>query len=269
MKKIFTLISLAVSSLMFGQSFSLYKTNNSQTAITGTITNGYYLSEATSANAQAKGTFKIVNNSAATTSLNIIRTIVYQNPMLILDGSSNTPNTYFCFGNTCFPSNVSTATSFDYTILGPSGSTSAPFDNSKDNNQPFLPYLEEGAVVGKYFVRYKIFNVNNPNDTLSFTYLYNDFAGVNEAASALETVSDVYPSPSANVAHINVTLTHESPVKIQVYNSLGVLVQNGNEQKLSGKNKLTIDCTNLSAGLYFVSVASGESKITKRLIVNK
>jgi hypothetical protein len=269
MKKIFTLISITVSSFVFGQSFSLYKTNNSQTTITGTITNGYNLSDATSANGQTKGTFRLVNNSTTTTSLNIVRTIVFQNPMLVLDGSTTTPNTYFCFGNTCFPSNVSTANSFDYTILGPSGSTSAPFDNSTANAQPFMPYLEEGATMGKYFVRYKIFNVNNPNDTLSFTYKYNEFLSVNENATVIETISDIHPNPASNVANLTVLLNKESAVKIQVHNSLGGLVYNSAEQKLNGKNKLNIDCNTYSAGLYFVTVTAGETKITKKLIVNK
>lgn len=271
MKKIFTLIALASSVTLFGQSFSVYKTNNSQTTITATITNGYSLADVTSSSAQSKGTFKIVNNSASTTSLNIIRTIVYQAPTLILDGSTNTPYTYFCFGNTCFPSNVSTAGSSDYTILGAAGSTVAPFDNSKDNAQPFIVYFEEAPTTGNYYVRYKIFNVSNPNDSISFNYKYNEFPGIgiNENVNTIESVSDVFPNPSNNAVNFSLQLKKESDVKVEVFNSLGSLVYTTTESRSVGKNKLSFDCSKYNSGLYFVTISAGESKITKRLVISK
>ncbi|HWY12918.1 MAG TPA: T9SS type A sorting domain-containing protein [Bacteroidia bacterium] len=50
---------------------------------------------------------------------------------------------------------------------------------------------------------------------------------------------------------------------------IGSLVYDENEQQLSGKNKLNIDCTNFNSGLYFITVTAGNSKVTKRLVVNK
>ena len=269
MKKIFTLFTVALSSAALAQSFSIYKTNNSQSTITGTITNGYELIEVTTPSNQAKGTFKIVNNTANTLSLSIQRTVEFQNPALVLDGSTTTPNTYFCFGNTCFPSNVSTVSSSDYTILGPAGATSSPFDNSTDNSQPFIIYLEEGAVTGKYFIRYRVFNVNNPSDELTFRYIYNDFAGINEASKSVQDISNVFPNPSGNIAHISFNLTEETPVKIQVHNSLGAMVYNSIENRTSGRNKVNIDCSHYNSGLYFVTITAGDTKITKKLVVNK
>lgn len=269
MKKIFTLLSIAFGSFMFGQSFAVYKTNNAQTSITNTITNGYNLEDLTSAGLQTKATFKIVNKTAATLTLNIVRSVEFENPTMFLDGSTNTPSTYFCFGNTCFPSNVNSVSAFDYTILGPAGATSAPFDNSKDNGQPFIVYFDEGAAVGKYFIRYTISNVNNLSDQVSFLYIYNDFAGISENTKTLEEVGNVYPNPATNQAHVSFNLNEAASVKTQVYNSLGALVYNGAEQMLAGKNKLNIDCSNYNSGLYFVTITAGGTKITKRLVVDK
>jgi hypothetical protein len=274
MKKIFTLLLSGTTALVFAQNIAVYGLGNG-CARTSTITNGGIISVATTASQSTSSVsisvkkFDAQNLSASTVTLNVTRYVIYQSPSLKLDGLGNLPDTYFCFGN-CFPSNVSTAPISDWQVLGPVGSATAPFDNMCANSGIFTVDLEEGLTIGKYFVRYKIFNVNNPNDSLSFTVKYNEFLSVNENAAVIESVGDVYPNPSNNHAYINLNLNSESPVKVQVYNSLGALVYNGTEQKLAaGKNKVAIDCGNFTSGLYFMSLTAGNSKVTKRLIVEK
>lgn len=274
MKKIFTLIAFCAASFAIAQSFSAYKMNNTQTATLATLSNGYILNESTTASPTISPVVtatkvKIVNDAATTVTLGVERTIVYNNPPLKVDGGTSTPDTYFCFGFSCFASNVSVAPSSDYTILGPNGSSTQP-DNSVDAGQPFLIDLVESSVMGKYFVKYKIYNVNDANDTVAFTVKYNEFLSVSENNNIIANVSDIFPNPSSSNAHLSLTLTQESPVKVQVYNSLGALVYTGNELKYpQGKNKISIDCSNLNSGIYLVSLNAGESKITKRLIINK
>ena len=112
--------------------------------------------------------------------------------------------------------------------------------------------------------------MNNANDTLTFTVKYNEFLSVAENNSIIESASDVFPNPSNSTAYIALNMNQENQVKVQVYNTLGALVINNQEQKLSqGKNKIAIDCANLTSGLYFVSVTAGSSKVTKRLVINK
>ena len=268
MKKLFTLLSISLTTLALGQSFSAFKTVGSSTVTA--LTNGYVLNEATTATTNTNSPavtatkVRIQNNSSVNTvTLNVIRTVVYQSPALKLDGGGSFPDSYFCFGYSCFGSNVNTATSTDYTVLGPNQTSDAA-------GQPFLLDLVEGTSLGKYFIRYKLFNVNDANDTLSFTVRYNEFLSVNENNSILDNVSEIYPNPSSNSAFLNFTLKQENTVKVQVYNSLGALVYNGTEQKLmAGKNKIAVDCSNLNSGIYFVSLSANGSKATKRLVINK
>jgi hypothetical protein len=427
MKKIFTLFLVSLTFGISAQSFSAYQTNNAQTINTATLTNGSYIVDNTSVTTNTASptlsTFKVklVNNSASTLTLSVIRRVIYQSPALQLDGLGNIPDTYFCFGFQCFPSNVSSPGPADYCVLGPSGSTSSPYDNSKDNGTPFVIDLAEGLTKGKYYVNYTVFDINNLNDsicftvkynpfpsleawtvdaagtstivtlqngtavthttspsattevkvkfknidptstytysvirkdvvlnsvtstttdakahfcfgdlgscydentfepssdfttlgpggetspakqhlfteldeataigysevyyklfnmatgkmgadTLSFTFKYNSLTGINENKGIIENISNVYPSPSTGYAAITVVLTDEVPVKVQVFNSLGALVYSGAEQQLNGKNKLSIDCSTLNSGLYFITVNAGNAKITKRLVVNK
>ncbi len=274
MKKTFTLLLFAFTSVVFAQSFTAYETNNAQTILYTNLTNGSTLPvistvSTPTANVTTGFKVKLFNTSASTLTLSVKRRIVANNPPLLLNGSGGIPDTYFCFGFQCFPSSVSSPGPADYCILGAAGSTVAPFDNSKDNGTPFVIDLDEGLTQGYYIISYTLLNINNPNDSLLFYVKYNAILNVEENASVLESVSNVYPNPSTNFANVTVNLAHEAPVKIQVYNSIGALVYSGNEQKLAGKNKISVDCSALNSGLYFITVTAGDTKITKRLIVNK
>lgn len=275
MKKIFTFLFLALTSCLLAQNYSVYQVNNSQMINTATLTNGYIMAQGTAASTSTASpsisTFKVklVNNTASTLTLSVIRRVIYNNPALKLDGAGNLPDSYFCYGFQCFPSNVGSPGSGDYCVLGASGSTVSPYDNSRDNGTPFVIDLAEGLVQGKYFINYTVYNVNNINDSVCFTVKYNEFLSVQENTDVIEAIGNLYPNPSTNNAQLSIVLKQESPVKIQVFNNLGSLVYNGNEQKLSGKNKLSVDCTNFTSGLYFVTVTAGDSKITKRLVINK
>lgn len=271
MKKIFTLLLLvSVTTLMKSQSFVVNKVNNSGLTILGNVANNAVLTVSTSSSSQVKERYRITNTSASTYSYNIVRTILVQNPPLVVSGASVNPQTFFCFGSTCFPNNITTCpTVFDYTILGPGEHTDsvAQIIGAK---QPFYIYLDEDVTIGNYVVRYKVFNVSNPNDSLSFTIKYNDYLSVNENESVLKNVSEIFPNPTNNSAQITVGLRQETIVKVQIYNSLGSLVYNGNEQKLlAGKQKINVDCTNFNNGIYFVTLNAGGEKITKRMVINK
>jgi hypothetical protein len=271
MKKIFTFLFAASVTTLFSQSFSAYRMNNALTSTVQTLTNGGIRNESTGAGSTLSFHIKLVNNSASTLTLGVVRKVLYNNPPLQLDNLGNTPDTYFCFGQNCYGSNVDNASDSCFLLASGNSSTVAPYaDNSEGAGTPFTIYMKEGPTEGKYFVRYKVFNVVNANDTLSFEVRYNEFLGIKTNADPVENVSEVYPSPSANTANFNVTLNHESAAKVQVFNSLGALVYNGQEQKLaSGKNKISIDCSNYSSGVYFVTLTAGDSKTTRRLVIDK
>ncbi|HRD37939.1 MAG TPA: T9SS type A sorting domain-containing protein [Bacteroidia bacterium] len=266
MKKIYTLILTTFSAIAFGQSLSAFQKG---TTIIGPVLNGDEIHQTTSittnTNSPTVTVLKIgfTNTSVTTVTVGVERTVIYQNPPLKLDGGGSFPDTYFCFGWTCFTSNVNAAPSSDYTILAPS-------DTSDNVGQSFFIDLVEGTTQGLYTVRYKLYNVNNANDTLSFTVRYNSFLNVSENKSVIESASDVFPNPANTNAFVNVTLKNEGAVKVQIYNSLGALVYSGNEQKFApGKHKVNFDCGSLNSGIYFVTLNAGESKITKRMVINK
>lgn len=268
MKKIFTLFSLISFGFINAQSpsieaWTLDLSGNDSLKLTNGLVVAYQTS-ASSATLTSTRTVKVKIKNISSTSTNtysVERKDVFLNPAGPLGAKA-----YFCFGDlgTCYPAFVKEADEFN--VIGPGGAT-VP-------GKHMITDLDEAYTIGYSEVQYKLFNVATGKtgagaDTLSWTFKYNQLLSVNENAGVLESVSNIYPNPSSNNANITVVLTDEVPVKIQVFNSLGSLVYNGAEQQLSGKNKLAVDCTNFNNGLYFITVTAGNSKVTKRLVVNK
>jgi len=241
MKKIFTVLCLAVTAGTFAQTFGCYRTNLSN-VVTQTITNGGSFNQVTIAgttahpSAAVEDKVLLKNLTSATHTYNVTRSIVLQTPSLILDNSSNTPNTYFCFGNNCFGSALNTPDAANYTPLNAQGQTSNGFyDNNTANGQPFVIYFNEGTTQGQYIVRYRVYNVSDPNDTLSFTVNYNvQSVGIKtQSAAASDLVSEIYPNPAGSSSKIYFTLNKDENLKFQIYNSLGGLVYSASQQKFA------------------------------------
>lgn len=279
MKKIFTLLSLGASLAFVAQTqtFSVYKTAPNG-AVIQTIANGDSYTEGTVANGAAHETRILLKNNATTTqTFNVVRKVLSQTPALILDNSANTPNTYFCFGNTCFGSATNEPDPTNHTILAATGQTFTNngltiADNSAASSEPFVIYFVEGSTQGNYTVQYRIFNLDpaKPNDTLSFKVLYNQtYTGIKTQSKASDLVSDIYPNPAGSSSKLFIDLAKDDELKFQIYNNLGSLIYSGNKQKYTaGKNALPVDLE-LNNGLYFVTISSNSATTTKRLIINK
>jgi hypothetical protein len=199
---------------------------------------------------------KFKNRSFTNRTYSVIRTDKALNP-----GAK----AHFCFGDlgSCYDELVFEPSS-DFCTLSPEQET--------NGSNHLITELDEAGTVGYSAIQYKLFNMATGKtgaDTLSFTLKYNQWLGVNETKGNIAYNSDIYPNPSGNNASVSIFMAHEGPVKLQVHNSLGSIIHSDSADLLSGNNKLNIDCSNYSPGLYFVTLTSGDSKITKRLVVNK
>jgi hypothetical protein len=270
MKKTLTLLFAGISFFGFAQSFSLYKTNAGG-AVTATLTNGYVISETSTVSAQTTTKIKIKNNAASTQTFNVIRSIVSMNPVLDLSNTPVNPTTYFCFGFSCFTSDVSTAGPGDYTILAASGQTSTSFptsDNSADNGQPFSIYLEEGGSTGAYAVKYRVFTVGNTNDTTSFVVSYNNAVGIADHQVA-DFSFDIYPNPGKGESTIYVNSLGSSEVKVSVSAISGQLLSTENVLLNPGFNAIPLGQKDLASGIYLISVQNEKGMLTKKLVLTK
>ncbi len=93
--------------------------------------------------------------------------------------------------------------------------------------------------------------------------------GVTEVAnSETSTEVNIYPNPASEAATISVGLKDVKDFEISLYNSIGQQVIT--TMKINGKpgvNDVFVDLSKLNSGLYFYSVKTDNSVVTKKLII--
>jgi hypothetical protein len=247
------------------QSLNVWALDATQSATTTAVGNNDTVYYTVGSNTTQTVFFQFQNISAATHTYSVRRTDIILHP-----GAS----AFFCFGDqgSCYNASTTIVTS-DFATLGPGQATTQNSGPPFHADTHLSTDLQEGSTAGYSVIKYKLFDLTtgeNGPDTLTFKIMYNaTLSGIKENSAAITKLSDIYPNPSTDQANFTVALPNESDVKIQVYNTLGILVHNRSEQKLSGQNKLSVDCSGFNSGLYFITVTAGNSKVTKRLVVNK
>jgi hypothetical protein len=79
-----------------------------------------------------------------------------------------------------------------------------------------------------------------------------------------------YPNPASNNATIDVVLNETSKLDIAILNTVGQTIYSTSVNGNAGNNKIDVNLSNLSSGLYFYQVKVGNSKaVTKKFAVEK
>jgi hypothetical protein len=210
---------------------------------------------ATSANANTKTVFDIMNNSVSTKTYNVTRYDITINSV-----GGQDADTYFCFGGNCYFNGVTTSPV--PLVLRPGKSAS---DTSADY---FLLIcdIDETTSVGLSVVKYTFFNVANANDSMQITLKYNGAVGINKVNKELSSI-DVYPNPASESAFLRLNALKASDSKVTVYNSLGAVVSEKQVYINEGKNNIDLKVENYPTGIYFINIKTSESSVTKRLIL--
>lgn len=94
-------------------------------------------------------------------------------------------------------------------------------------------------------------------------------AGVEDVTSATEafTLSQNQPNPFSGTTTITVSSSVVAPVSVEVANIMGQTVMTQSEGTINGSKQITIDASNLEAGIYFYTVRVGANSQTKKMMV--
>lgn len=79
---------------------------------------------------------------------------------------------------------------------------------------------------------------------------------------------NIYPNPVSDVATIQFDVTNMSNLSMTMTNSVGAVVRN-NFNISNGSNLINVDCSDLTSGLYFVTISSNGQNIVKKFNVIK
>ncbi len=94
---------------------------------------------------------------------------------------------------------------------------------------------------------------------------FNDYTGVNEIAAQFDL--NVYPNPFSSNTEVAFELKNDANVSINVTDITGRTVSTVNSQMYtSGAHTVSVNGTNLTAGVYNCTITIGNNVITKRIV---
>ncbi len=98
----------------------------------------------------------------------------------------------------------------------------------------------------------------------------NTIESIHTSTAVAENSMSIYPNPANDNAYINLNLTDNSVVSIEIYNTVGQLVKTIDSIILqAGENYIHVETSSMTAGIYIVKANIGGSIITKNLSVSR
>jgi hypothetical protein len=85
---------------------------------------------------------------------------------------------------------------------------------------------------------------------------------------SLDDAVKLYPNPTTGIVTAEVALDQTSDMNVEVYNTLGQMVQQAHWGNVSNTTR-TIDLSGQATGMYFVKLITAQSTITKKVMLNR
>ncbi|MEI6313217.1 MAG: T9SS type A sorting domain-containing protein, partial [Bacteroidota bacterium] len=82
-------------------------------------------------------------------------------------------------------------------------------------------------------------------------------------------IGELYPNPTSSNASVDITVFQNTSVRIKMIDAIGKQVINTTSELVTGTNKINLNMSHLSEGVYIVSIQVGEDTIQKRIIITK
>jgi hypothetical protein len=134
---------------------------------------------------------------------------------------------------------------------------------------------------GKYIIPFVYEELSDPNDDIApvqFKYIkdffYTDASftvqSIDEQIPDIKTasVSQNFPNPCNAETYVMVSMNESNNLNIEVYSLTGQMVFTWDYGYLhEGPHTITIDASQFTPGVYFYTVAAGEQKVTRKMIV--
>lgn len=132
---------------------------------------------------------------------------------------------------------------------------------------------------GEYEIPFVCQDMNPANNIDPVTFQYVDefritdddfgfWVSTHEYEENLITVSQNFPNPFNNVTYVNMTLSRDANVTLEVSNILGQKVKTIDYGHYSsGLHKIAIEAEDLESGIYFFTLTTGLDAVTRKMII--
>jgi len=138
------------------------------------------------------------------------------------------------------------------------------------------PRFVENFVVGSYIRNWILFSSfdatkgeNIRNDAVQKAIGVDGITSVEELINSEINSFNIYPNPVSSSASITYDIAKNSNVKIEIYSTMGELVKTVRNYSLAtpGITAIEFDATDLSSGVYYVTMTANGKKVTKLMNV--
>lgn len=133
--------------------------------------------------------------------------------------------------------------SISWTIMGPDSLFAGPYSG------PSLSYTFPDTGFYAVYV--------SANKVSGCSVLNGQYIHIDSVSGPSGQYINSYPNPATSQVTLNVTLDEYTAVDIQVYNSMGNLVQSRSVSGYPGVNQITLPIANLPKGVYYVELQYG------------
>jgi hypothetical protein len=133
--------------------------------------------------------------------------------------------------------------------------------NSRDDDYSSHYSTDDGITM--YTAGYQIHTRMNFDPTME------ERAGVKSLENNGLSMGELYPNPTTGKAAINYSIENSSAVAIKIVDITGKVVYSSNEgTKAGGSHKVNVDASAFTNGVYYVTVSTNDSQVTKKMIKN-
>ena len=189
---------------------------------------------------------------------NVTANVINVKAKLEILSLTNGHTVVFCW-DICYPPVDHDITSEGYLMLMPLGTS----------GENFHADIFADGIPGESKARFTFFNVDNPNDSISFTVTFIvGPTGVEKTVSdSYYSLSDPNPNPVSQSSFINYKINNNfSKARIRFFDAKGIEIYNQTLNENQGS--LNIELLNLSQGVYFYQLeVDGLISNTKKLII--
>ncbi len=144
------------------------------------------------------------------------------------------------------------------------------YKNSWTRIPPFIPNLTLNSNIG-YGSPVGTNGWFEAQNWALWAYVSYDVTSVSENAFIKGVkISQNFPNPADKVTNFVYELQKPTNVSFEVYDMNGRLVKDINQGRVeAGKHKFTIDVDQFNSGVYFFTIKTNETSITKRMVITK
>ncbi len=170
----------------------------------------------------------------------------------VVDSTQN----YFCWAGSCWPADLDSCNSTQNIPAG-------EMTGDGEFTAHYMPYDHKGTSI----VKYTFWDDGDASINLSVVvkYVYGT-DGINDNDAYNVVFSDVYPNPATDFIHVDYTIKNSQDAYLVITNLLGVTVKT--EPLSKANNTLELNISDLSQGVYFYTIVSGQKIMkAKKLVV--